>query len=349
MRYFLKINIIMFFILVPIFLISEIKVKIKDISTLRGIRENQLMGYGIVIGLEGTGDSKGKLKGESMKNLLQNLDINPADFVTKNVASVVVTANVPPFMNNGERIDISVSSIVDAKSLAGGILLQTPLKGGDGKTYAVGQGRVIVTEEAPVSGNIPKGAIVERRVISDYLVNNSIILQLSLEDFTTIYQIKEAIREEFGGISITEIDPSQLKIIIPGEYRGKEIEFISKLENLEVSPGSRSVVVIDRSTGTIVMGKNVKISSVAVSHKNITVDISSSGKRSAGTGTGGATAGGKSSGSGKTGRILYLEDKTDLKSLVDALNYVGLDTSDIIAILCNIDYSGALHGRLIIK
>lgn len=276
-----------FCLLLPFFclLTSVHAERIKDIASFEGFRENQLIGYGLVVGLDGTGD-KGIATAMSIANMLQKMGVtvSPNDIKTKNTASVIVTAKLPPFPKPGSRLDAIVATIGDAKSLQGGTLLMTPLKGPDGKVYAVAQGQVsiggfrggeggtTVQKNHLTTGRVPQGVIIE--VEPKFILGKEGEVRLFLHnpDFTVATEIAKKINENFGIIAIAK-DPSSITIVIPEEFRNRTVEFLTAIEGLNVSMDVPAKIVINERTGTVVIGDNVKLSKAAIAHGNLTIEI----------------------------------------------------------------------------
>ncbi len=339
--------------------------RIKDIAKVQGVRSNQLVGYGLVVGLAGTGDSnKSTFTMQSIANMLKSFGVvvNASALKAKNAAAVMVTAQLPPFVKPGDTIDITVSSIGDAKSLQGGTLLQTPLKAGNGGIYAVGQGSVSTGGFSAKSGgssqqtnfltagNVPNGAIVERDVAMNFADNgNTISLALSQPDFTTANRISAAIDDRFGAISQAR-DPGTVVVSIPAEYSKNVVGFIAAVEELPVTPDSAAKVVINEKTGTIVMGSNVTIDEVAVAQGGLSIRISSSPEVS----QPGAFSSGRTVVTDKStvdvteqkANLILLPASASVGDVVNALNAVGATPRDIMAILQAMKAAGALHADL---
>ena len=318
---------------------SEMTVRVKDIAYLQGVRENQLVGFGLITGLEGKGDSANSAL---LKNVLSNLlssfsiTLSVDEIASKNTAVVMVTADIPAFIRAGDRISVHVSSLGDARSLRGGVLLQTPLKAANGTTYAVAQGQVgsagLNTGPDTVS-TIPGGAIVEREVLSSYLVNDRVSIVLRNPDFTTAARIAQLLRTTYPDETVNAVDASLVQITLPIDSTDNPVEFISRIEELEIVPDAPAQVVINPRTGIVVVGKNVKIGQVAVTYRNTKVDI--------------GTARTRSSESNGQNMINFPEIPT-VEDLVTLLQTTGLETETIIEILKAIEKAGALYGRLVI-
>ena len=344
--------------------------RIKDIATLLTARDNQLIGYGLVIGLQGTGDGlrNSPFTEQSIRAMLQNLGIamEGGQARAKNVAAVIVTANLPPFVQSGARIDVSVSSLGDASSLQGGTLVMTPLRAPDGEIYAVAQGPVFVsgfsvqgqaetlTRGVPTSGRIPSGAIVERQVDARFNDDTVLTMQLRNPDFSTTIRVTDTINaytsSRFGVRTASEQDSRTILINRPKEVSAAR--FVAELENLLVETDTPARVVVDERTGTIVIGQDVKISQVAVSHGQLTVRITeqpqivqpapfSDGVTAEEPST---TIDARQAG----GQVAMLEGP-DLQTLVAGLNRIGVKPDGIIAILQGIKSAGALQAELVFQ
>jgi flagellar P-ring protein FlgI len=258
------------------------QVRIKEVAQFSGVRENQIMGYGIVVGLNGTGD-KGKsiFTVQAIASLLKKMGlmVQSEDIKVKNSAAVMVTAILPPFVRCGTKIDVTLSSLGDAKSLAGGTLLQSPLQGPDGVVYAVAQGSISLAgterNETPITtvARIPNGALVEKEVAVTMEKDGFLELSLMSTDFTTCTRISEAINVEFGQVIAYSEDGGTVKIKIPELFKNDLVKFISKIERIEIVPDYRSIIVINERTGTIVGGKEVKISEVSLAHMNLSIQV----------------------------------------------------------------------------
>ena len=317
----------------PALLHAEVTVKLRDITFIEGFKENQVFGFGLVVGLQGTGDTKSMLTRSSMQNLLRNLGLEYGDeYDSKNVASVMITAKLPPYARVGDRLDVTISSIGDAKSLEGGILLQSPLRGADEKIYVVAQGSLSVgsaeakRKAVKTVASITNGGIVERGIAPDFIVDNSFRLVVMNWDFAVADQIIKALTEKFPGSKPSLVKDGTIRIVIP---EGKDIsEFIAAVENIEITPSYTARVIINEKDGTIVMGGEVKISEALVSKEGITVRVEKGDK---------------------TSTVAHLKEASTVKDLIDTLHFIGASTRDIIAILKSLKDAGALHAELIIK
>ena len=322
-----------------VFAQEGMKVRLKDVAYLQGVRENQLVGFGLITGLEGNGDSANSAL---LKNVLSSLltsfsiSVPSEDLRSRNTAVVMVTADIPAFVRAGDRITVHVSSIGDAKSLRSGILLQTPLKASNGTVYAVAQGQVsgAGTDGSPDTvSSIPGGAIVEREVLSSYLADNRISILLHFPDFTTASRIAFQLREQYPGEEVNAIDASLIQITLPEIAESDPVGFISDLELLEIVPDGPARVVVNPRTGIVVVGEHVKIGRVAITYRDTKIEIGT--QRSRSNSTNGSS-------------ILSFPEVPTVDDLVQLLQAAGLDTDNIIEILKAIEQAGALYGRLII-
>ncbi len=315
-------------------LAGAVSARIKDIATVRGMRDNQLIGYGLVVGLGGKGDSaRSALTRQTIRTLLGNLGVSFGDqeLQAANSAVVIVTATINPFSREGDRIDVTVASLADARSLTGGILLQTPLKAANGAVYAVAQGQVLVggsSETTTASGGIPKGALVERSVPATFYENNTVRLSIHDRDFTTMDNIGKALAKKFSGLVYRVEDPTSISVTIPDSYKDNPVGFIATLETIEIECDTPARVVVDGKSGTVVMGENVRIGTVAVSYNGIRITVGNYSDAKIGNS--------------------FMLSSADVKSLVDGLNQIGARATDIINILQAIEKSGALKARLIV-
>ncbi len=318
-----------------------LKVKIKNIVKIKGLAENSLIGYGIVTGLNGTGDSKKFSITESMiEKILNNMGIKSENLKlgSKNTAFVLLTAQLPPNASEGEKIDVTVSSIGDSKNIVNGVLLQAPLKGLDGKVYAIAQGVVAISDTANKNktiGLIPNGAILQKDFSSDYINNNKIILSLNDPDFTTVYNIKKEIKDKFSDISIKVLNNKIIELNIPEEYKNETDKFISEIGNIEVEPAIPARIVINKTSGVIVINGEVKLLEASVSYKNLDIYIKNNKS---------ALKQGE-----KQNNIFVLPESTDVKNLIDGLNNIGAKTEDIISVLYALKKAGSLFADIIIE
>lgn len=341
--------------------------RIKDLASIAGVRENQLVGYGLVVGLNGTGD-KTKFTGQSLRSMLRELGVNlppGVDPKSKNVAAVAIHANLTPFTKLGQTIDVNVSSLGDAKSLRGGSLIMTPLKGADGQIYAMAQGNLLVggldaeagdgsrvTVNIPSAGRIPNGATVERTVANSFNVGDQLVLNLHQADFTTASRLTDAINHTLGKGTARSMDGSSIKVNAPRDPNMR-VPFFSLVENIELSPGEPAAkVVINSRTGTIVIGQHVRLSPVAVTHGNLSVTISANTEVSQPNAfAGGDTVVAPNFGievTEENSRMFLFETGATLKELVQAVNQVGAAPSDLVAVLEALKQAGALQAELIV-
>jgi len=337
--------------------------RLKDLVTLEGVRDNQLMGYGLVVGLAGTGDRQQTIfSAQSLANLLERmgLTINPTIIQVKNTAAVMVTATLPPYSQAGTRIDATVAAIGDSPSLQGGILLMTGLKGPDGQVYAVAQGALVLggfmagrgltsrTVNHPTVGRVPNGAIVERFAPSVNLTAH-LRLQLQRADFVTAARITDALNKRFGAIAHAE-NAALVAVSLPAEYQNRVTEFIAEMDRLTVETDSETVIVVNERTGTIVMGKDVQIAPVAIMQGNLNVEIQTiplvSQPNPLSGGTTQVTPQTNVGVKQEQARSVLLRHGATVEELVRALTAVGSSPRDIISILQNLKDAGALDAEL---
>lgn len=345
--------------------------RIKDLSSIKGVRSNQLIGFGLVIGLTGTGDSATNVffSIQTIVSMLKRLGVTvPTAEVDqlkfKNIATVIVTADLPAFSKQGDHIDVTVSSLGDSKSLQGGTLLMTPLKGPDGNTYAVAQGPLSiggfsvagaargVQKNHVTVGRIANGAQVEKEIKYNFNAKEEIILALKKTDFTTASRISKAINDGMKDSLASVVNGGTVRVKVPELYLKNTSSFVTRIESLDVTPDSEAKVIIDERTGTIVMGENVKISSVAVAHGSLFINIKEEpvasqppplAPESAETVILPRTR--LAVGEGKD-KLLVIPNSISLGDVVKGLNSIGVTPRDLIAILQAIKASGALHARL---
>jgi flagellar P-ring protein precursor FlgI len=337
-------------------------VRIKDIGSIQGLRDNQLTGIGLVTGLAGKGDSSNSgLLRSAIANLVANFGfmIDPADVRSKNCAVVMVSSTVPPFVREGDYVDVLVSSLGDARSLEGGVLLQTPLQGANAQIYAVAQGKLAVAAGSTAGGaagsasaagrtvgTIPGGAVVEREILSSFLQDNTVSILLRHPDFVIANAVAQAVRERFTDITLQAVDPSRIEIEIPEGRRQNPVGFIAELESIEVAPDPSGKVVIDSASGVIIFGERVRIGKVAVSYRDVTVNVGAAGAYAPRSGSFGTAA---SAAFGEQERQHFtFGETTTVEELVETLRAIGLGTEAIIPIIQAIDKAGALFGKLVI-
>lgn len=345
--------------------------RIKDLATFGGVRSNQLIGYGLVVGLDGTGDqtTQTPFTVQSVKSMLARLGVvitGPGDPQLKNVAAVMVHAELPPFSKPGQTIDITVSSMGNAKSLRGGALLMTPMKGADGNVYALAQGNLVVsgfgasgadgssvTVNVQNSGRIPNGASVEREVPNAFSDQKMLVMSLNSPDFTTAMRVAESINASLGPNIARPLNSATIEIDAPLDSTAK-VAFVSALENLTVKPGSAAArVIINSRSGTVVIGSEVRLLPAAVAHGNLTVSISENYTASqpgpfARAGETVVTPDSTVAISQEGSRMFYIDPGVTLKDLVAAVNRVGAAPGDLVAILEALEKAGALRAELIV-
>src|SRR5437660_8619353 len=340
--------------------------RIKDLANIEGVRQNQLIGYGLVVGLNGTGDTLNNIPftKQSLQAMLERMGVNirGATIRTGNVAAVMVTGNLPAFGTQGTRMDVTVSALGDAKNLQGGTLLVTPLLGADGNVYAVAQGSVAISgfqaegeaakivRGVPTVGRIANGAIIEREI--EFALNRLPNVRLALRnaDFTTAKRIAAAVNDFLGTKSAEPIDPSTVQLSIPAEFKGNVVAFLTEIEQLQVEPDLAAKIVIDERSGIIVMGRDVRVATLAVAQGNLTVTISESpqvsqpnplsrGRTVVTPRTSvGVTEDGK--------KFAVVKDGVSLQQLVDGLNGLGIGPRDLIGILQAIKAAGAIQADI---
>jgi flagellar P-ring protein precursor FlgI len=340
--------------------------RIKDIANIEGVRSNQLLGYGLVIGLDGTGDKDDRITVQSISGMLEKmgLTVKPGDIKADNVASVIVTAKLPAFARAGSRIDVLVSSIGGADNLQGGTLLFTPLKGADGKVYAIAQGPVStggfkvggksgggVQKNHPTVGRVADGALIEREVKSNFSSKNKLVLNLHNPDFTTASRTVAAINKTLAANYASTPDSGTIEIEVPPEYDGNIVGLVTVVENIGVNPDMYARVVINERTGTVVMGADVRLSTIAIAHGSLSIQIRETANVSqpAAFSRGGQTvATPESDITVKEARvpIYVLESGVSIGDVVRALNALGVTPHDLIAIFQAIKAAGALQAEL---
>lgn len=341
-------------------------IRIKDIASFDGVRDNQLIGYGLVVGLNGTGDSdQTKFPVQSLVNVLERMGVtvNRNDITVKNVAAVMVTADLAPFSKQGTKLDVLVSSVGDSKSIAGGTLLMTPLKGADGQVYAVAQGGVLTNsfsyggqaataiKNHPTAGRIPNGALVERELPNVLAGKGELRLNLHQPDFTTASRIAQAVNDRFKGKLAAAADPGSVMLTVPETYQGRIVEFVAEMERLDVRPDALAKVVLNERTGTIVIGDNVRISTVAVSHGNLTLLIKETPRVSqpqplSNTGETVVVPRTQLKVTEESGGLAVLREGASIGDVVRALNALGVTPRDLIGILQAIKAAGAMQAEL---
>ncbi len=340
--------------------------RIKDITSVEGVRDNQLVGYGLVVGLAGTGEKNSKFTEQTFRSMLNNFGIKVPDSTSlkiKDVSPVAIHATLPPFSKPGQTIDVTVSAIGEATSLRGGTLLQTMLRGIDGNVYAIAQGSLVVgglgvegadgskvTVNTPTVGRIANGAIVERTVPNSFSSSDSIVLNLDRPDFTSAKNVADAINDLYGDGSAVAQDAVSVRVLAPRNPT-KRVEFLSSIENLTVDQGEdKARIVVNSRTGTIVVGSNVKLKPVAVTHGGLTVTVSEnpqvSQPNSFSQGQTAVVPNSQIAVSEKKGNMFKFDAGANLDDLVRAVNQVGLAPGDLMSVLEALDKAGAIDGEL---
>ncbi len=352
--------------LAPVTTANAATARIKDIVDIEGVRDNQLVGYGLVVGLNGTGDSlnNSPFTKQSLQSMLERLGVNTAgeNVRTANVAAVMVTANLPAFSTQGSRMDVSVAALGDADSLQGGTLLVTPLLGADGEVYAIAQGPVSINgfkasgdaatiiSGVPTTGRISSGALIEREIEFHLGAQTSLRLALRNPDLTTARRIALSINDFIGTPTATPEDPATVRLTLPRGFNGNIVDLLTDIEQLIVQTDQTAKIVIDENSGIIVMGKDVRVSSVAVAQSNLTVTIAenptivqpapfSRGETAVEPNT---TLNVNQSDTA----LQVVEESVTLQQLVDGLNALGISPRDLIAILQSIKAAGALQAEI---
>jgi flagellar P-ring protein precursor FlgI len=350
-------------------------VRIKDVGSFEGVRDNQLIGYGLVVGLDRTGDQVigGQFTIQAMMSMLNkmgiNLVINPIQLLTRNIASVIVTAKLPPFAKPGATLDVLVSSMANAKSLQGGTLLLTPLKAANQQVYAVAQGPIsiggflggtggaggsTVTKNHQSAGMVPGGAIIERDAGIDIESWETVSVLLRQPDFTTAIRTTEAIEGVFGKGSATAVNAGLVRASVPATFRGRVVEYIATIEGLDVNVDISAKVVVNERTGTVVLGEHVRISTCAISHGNLTISVKNTLNVSQPPApiigsTGGQTTvteDVQTEAKEQESRLIVVDETVTLGEVVRALNAVGVTPRDLVAILSALRAAGALQANL---
>ncbi|WP_323901398.1 flagellar basal body P-ring protein FlgI [Aeromonas caviae] len=342
--------------------------RIKDLASVEGVRSNQLIGYGLVVGLPGTGEKNNAFTEQTFRTMLNNFGIKVPDNIKpkiKDVAPVAIHADLPPFSKPGQTIDVTVSAIGEAKSLRGGTLLQTFLKGLDGRVYAVAQGSLVVgglgaegadgskvVVNTPTVGRIANGATVEREVPNSFSQGDTITFNLNRPDFTTARRLADVVNDLVGPNTAQAMDATSIKVFAPRDP-AQRVSYLSTIENLEVDPASESAkIIVNSRTGTIVIGSEVKLRPAAISHGGLTVTIAENQQVSQPN----PLAGGQTAVTNNStinvqqdpGRMFKLDTGASLDDLVRAVNQVGVAPGDLMAILEALQQAGAIQGQLVI-
>ncbi len=349
-------------------------VRVKDLAGIRGMRDNQLSGFGIVVGLNGTGDSRESLMSRKpLRNALERMAISvtPNEIKGRSIAGVMVNATLPPFSKQGQKLDVTVSAVGDAISLRGGILFVTPLRAHNREVFAVAQGPIVgipmgvelPSDRAqigavdfafdprrsivPTVGFVIGGALVEREIDIDLNSRTRLFLNLKDADFTTAFRLSKAINKSLGDGSARAVDAGTVEVSVPASYLGQTVELISKVENLEIEPDTIAKVVLDERTGTVVMGTNVKILPIAISFGNLNIQIGDELSEPVAVLQTGQRAP-QPPETTENGVILF-KGGVDIKEVVDGLNKIGISNTDLLEVLRTIKSAGALQAELIIK
>ncbi len=351
------------------FVLTAPAARVKDLAQVEGSRDNQLVGYGIVVGLAGDGDSNALTTLRSVANILQRngLTIDPTQIKAKNAAAVMLTADIAAFLKSGSRIDVTVASLGDAKSLQGGILLQTPLMGADGRVYAVAQGAIAVggflggaggaggatvQKNHPTVGIISNGAIVEREIHAAFVHDGHLSLSLHNPDFTSAARLATAINRAFPASAASARDAATVDLALPPDYLGRDVEFLADLGIVNVNPDILARIIINERTGTIVATSPVSLSEVAISHGSLTITIANTVTASQpGPLSGGQTAIVPSTQTDvkeSKGSFTIIKEVTSVERLAAALDALGVSTRDMMSIFQTLKSSGALQAELII-
>jgi flagellar P-ring protein precursor FlgI len=350
--------------------------RLKDMTSIAGVRSNQLVGYGVVVGLAGTGDGSSGLTLQSLQSMVSQFGLvtDASNLNAKNVASVMVTAEMPAFMKPGQRLDVTVSTISGAKSLRGGTLLMTPMLGADGETYAIAQGNLVVgglgvagndgssvIVNIPTVGRIPRGASIEKMVDTPFQSTENVLLNLHQSDFSTAMRVADAVNEVFGPAVATPLDASTIKVRAPVDPSQK-VSFVSLLENIEVDPARPAAkVIVNSRTGTIVIGGDVRVTPSVVTHGSLTVRINEDKQITQGNNItqnqqGVVVAPGQAQVNDDSeiiieqepARAFIFDPGVELSDVVDAINGVGASPADMVAILEALREAGSLRAEIIV-
>lgn len=355
---------------VPAPVLASPGVRIRDLVMVGGARDNQLVGYGLVVGLAGDGDKDPIYAKQTLANLLQRFGVSvpAASMSSKNIAVVMVTADIPAFVKPGARLDIQVASLSDAKSLQGGVLLQTPLFGADNQIYAVGQGPMAVggfsggtggaggatvTKNHPTVGTIVNGALVEREIPATIVQNDSVELLLRDPGYTTAARLAAAVNEKFPD-SAQALDATSVKVRIPSGAESRVVDFIARLESIEVHPDAPARVIINERTGTIVATSHIKISNCAISHGNLVISIASTLEVSqpnamSNTGETAVVPRTQTGVDEPKAQMVALPELPTVEKVATALNTLGVTPRDMMAIFQAMKQAGALQAELLIR
>ncbi|MBI2601596.1 MAG: flagellar basal body P-ring protein FlgI [Deltaproteobacteria bacterium] len=310
--------------------------KLKDLVNVKGVRSNQLIGYGLVMGLTATGDSNSATTRRSAASMLRKMGLKASEneIALGNVASIIATAELPPFARIGDKIDVRISANSDAKSLAGGTLLQTHMRAGDGKTYVIAQGAVVIGQadgqgaRVLTVARVPQGGVVENEFSPDFAHKDVVRLSLKHPDFTTNYRIVKAINAHFKGFYADSQDPTTVNIQVPFHFRDRIIPFVSEVEQLSVNIDRRAVVVLNERTGTVVLGSQVTINPVTISHGDLSIKVTQKDQKE------------------EADQSMLTVKGATVGELVEALNLFGVKPVDLVGIIQAMHTAGALNGDL---
>jgi flagellar P-ring protein precursor FlgI len=340
--------------------IPSFAARLKDIATLKGARANQLFGYGIIVGLAGSGDKSNELTENSLGLVLKGLgvDVKNQKMETKNAAAVIVTATLPPYAKSGTRLDVQVSSVGSASSLEGGTLMMSSLRGADGKVYAMASGKVLALKKMAASGGagggssnsqnlvtglIPGGASLEREIPQNFASMKEFRYQLLNPDFTTAVRVARRINEELGGKYASAVDAGTVDVLPPYHYEANPIELLAQIEVIEVEADTRSKVVINAKTGTVVLGDQVRIAPVAIAQGNLKIEIRDERAPAA---AGGAGATGEGEATKKDQKLIVMKKGASIADIASSLNEMGASSEDLISLLQALKASGALMAEI---
>ncbi len=349
-------------------------VRVKDLAGIRGMRDNQLTGFGIVVGLNGTGDSRESLMSRKpLRNALERMaiSITPNEIKGRSIAGVMVTATLPPFSKQGQKLDVTVSAVGDSISLRGGILFVTPLRAHNREVFAIAQGPIVGIPMGvelpgaraqvgasdyefdprrnivPTVGYVIGGGIVEREINIDLNSRTRLFLNIKEPDFTTSFRLAKAINKNLGDGSARSVDAGTVEISVPASYLGQSVELISRVENLEIEPDTVAKVVLDERTGTVVMGTNVRILPIAISFGNLNIRIGDEFNPTPAPPS--EDQSNEETQTAKQSGVILFKGGVDIKEVVDGLNKIGISNADLLEVLKTIKSAGALQAELIIK
>lgn len=339
-------------VLLSLFTGSVEAARVKDLASLRGTKDNQLLGYGLVIGLSGTGDKASELTESSLNMALKGLgvDLKSKSIETKNVAAVVVSATLPPFSKLGGRLDVTVSSVGSASSLDGGTLLATALRAPDGNVYAMAQGKIVTNKRAEgagkvggqtlVTASVPNGALIEKELSYDLSRVKELKYHLHHADFTTAARMARRINEELGGKYATATDAASVEVIPPYSFDGTMVELVAQVEGVDVEADRKAKVVINQRTGTVVLGEHVQITPVAIAHSNLKIEVREASAAGEGAGGGGEATGGRAK------QVMAMKSMPSVAEVASSLNEMGASADDLVTLLNSLKAAGALIAEV---